>query len=77
MLVLTRKKEEGIVIDDNIEITIISIEGDKVKLGISAPKNKTILRKELYLQAQEENKAAAFLDKSNFTSLQNLFKKKL
>jgi carbon storage regulator len=59
MLVLGRKKGESIIIDDNIEITITSIEGETVKLGIEAPKQITIHRKEIYLEIQEENKQAA------------------
>jgi carbon storage regulator len=59
MLVLGRKKGESIIIDDNIEITVTAIEGETVKLGISAPKEITIHRKEIYLEIQEENKQAA------------------
>ncbi len=74
MLVLTRKKDESIVIDDNIEITVIGSEDGKVKLGISAPKNIEIHRKEIYLSIQEENKKAA-IDKVDFDQLADLFKK--
>jgi carbon storage regulator len=56
MLALSRKKNEAIVINNNIEITILEIKGDQVKVGISAPKEVSIYRKELYLQIQEENK---------------------
>ena len=59
MLALSRKKDEAIVINNNVEITIIEIKGDQVKLGISAPKSVPIYRKEVYLQIQEANKAAA------------------
>jgi len=59
MLILTRKKDESIIINRDIEVTVISIEDGKVKLGVSAPKNVEILRKEIYLQIQEENKKAA------------------
>ena len=59
MLVLTRKKDESIIIDDHIEVKVISIEDGKVKLGISAPKNIEIHRKEVYVEIQSENKAAA------------------
>ncbi|MGO4888801.1 carbon storage regulator CsrA [Anaerobacillus sp. MEB173] len=59
MLVLTRKTNQSIQIGDNIELTILSIEGDQVKLGINAPKNIDIHRKEIYLAIQEENSQAA------------------
>ena len=59
MLVLGRKKGESIVIDDNIEITVTAIEGESVKIGISAPKHITIHRKEVYLEIQEENRQAS------------------
>lgn len=59
MLVLTRKKNQSIVINDDIEITIIEIEEGRVRVGIDAPKDVTIHRKEVYLDIQEENKKAA------------------
>lgn len=59
MLVLTRKLNEAIQIGDDIEVKIVGIEGDQVKLGISAPRNIDIHRKEVYLAIQRENKAAA------------------
>ena len=58
MLALSRKKNEALVINNNIEITILDIKGDQVKIGISAPKQIPIYRKEVYLQIQESNKAA-------------------
>lgn len=59
MLVLTRKKNESIVLNDNIEITIVDVQGDQVRIGINAPKNVSIYRKEIFLEIQEENKKAA------------------
>ncbi len=59
MLALARKENESIVIQDNIEVTILEIRGDQVKLGISAPKSVPIYRKELYVQIQEANREAA------------------
>ena len=50
MLALSRKKDEAIVVNDNIEITIIDIKGDQVKLGISAPKSIPIYRTEVYVK---------------------------
>ncbi|MFP3358516.1 carbon storage regulator CsrA [Planococcus sp. SIMBA_143] len=71
MLVLGRKLGESIVIDDNIEITVTSIEGDLIKLGISAPKEIPIHRKEIYLEIQEENKKAVsnVIDISDFLKI--------
>ncbi len=59
MLVLTRKKDQTIVINDNIEITVLDIQGDQVRIGINAPRSVAIHRKEVYLEIQEENKKAA------------------
>lgn len=58
MLALTRKKGDALVINNNIEISILDVRGDQVKIGISAPKDVPIYRKEVYLQIQEENKAS-------------------
>ena len=55
MLALTRKKGESLVVNNNIEITVLEIRGDQVKIGISAPKEVPIYRKEVYLQIQNEN----------------------
>jgi len=58
MLILARKKDESIIIDDQIEISIIEIKGDQVKIGINAPRSVKIFRHEVYLAIQEANKAA-------------------
>ena len=58
MLALSRKKKEAIVINNNIEITILEVKGDQVKIGINAPKEVPIYRKEVYLQIQEANSEA-------------------
>ena len=58
LLVITRKKGESILIGDDIEISISKIEDGSVKLAIKAPKEMTILRKELYEEVQNENKEA-------------------
>ena len=71
MLALTRKKGESLVINNNIEVTILEIRGDQIKLGISAPRDVSIYRKEVYLQIQEENKAA--VETNNAEALKNLF----
>ena len=58
MLALSRKLGESIVINDDIVITILDISRDQIKIGIDAPRSIPIHRKEVYLQIQEENKAA-------------------
>jgi carbon storage regulator len=55
MLALSRKTGESIVIGNDIEITVLDIRGDQVKLGINAPKSVPIYRKEIYVQIQEAN----------------------
>lgn len=70
MLALSRKKDEAIVINDDIEITVIEIKGDQVKLGITAPKSVPIYRKEVYAQIQTSNKeAVASVDIKSFNKL--------
>lgn len=59
MLALTRKKGESLVINNNVEITVLEVRGEQVKIGISAPKEVPIYRKEVYAQIQEENTAAS------------------
>ncbi len=71
MLALSRKKNESIVINNDIEITVLDIKGDQVKIGISAPKSVPVYRKEVYLQIQEANKAAS--ESAGLEALKNLF----
>ncbi|WP_054942261.1 carbon storage regulator CsrA [Paenibacillus ihuae] len=71
MLVLSRKKGESIVIQDQIELTILSVEGDIVKVGISAPKNVDIFRKEVYLSIQQSNRESVSPQKSDLNALMN------
>jgi carbon storage regulator len=59
MLVLKRKTGEAIQIGDDIELTLLAIEGDQIKLGIKAPRQVDIHRKEVYLSIQEENTEAS------------------
>lgn len=70
MLALSRKKGEALVINNNIEITILEIKGDQIKLGINAPKEVPVYRKEVYLQIQEANKEA--MQGTNLEALKNL-----
>lgn len=62
MLIITRKKGESLMIGDDIEITINKIDDNSIKIGIKAPKDITILRKELYEQVENENKEAINVD---------------
>lgn len=62
MLALSRKKGEALVINNNIEVTVLEVKGDQVKIGISAPKKVPIYRKEVYLQIQDSNKEAMQAD---------------
>lgn len=73
MLVLSRKIEESILIGENIEIKILDVTGDKVQIGITAPKEVTVLRSELK-ETIEENKSSA--TGSSKDLLQELFGKK-
>ena len=72
MLIITRKKGESLMIGDDIEITISKIEDGSVKIGINAPKQITILRKELYEEVKHENKEAINID---MNLLKNINKK--
>ena len=60
MLVLSRQKDESIIIGDNIEVIIVDVRGDKVRLGINAPKNVTVHRREVYeaIKKEKDDKAA-------------------
>lgn len=62
MLVLTRKKDQSIIINENIEITILEVQGDQVRIGINAPKSISVHRKEVFLQIAEENKKASLIN---------------
>ncbi len=59
MLALARKVNESIIINDNVEVTILEVKGDQIKIGIEAPKSVPIYRKEIYMQIQNSNKEAA------------------
>lgn len=72
MLALSRKKQEALVINNNIEITILDIKGDQVKIGISAPKDVSVYRKEVFLQIQEANKEA--MSGNDFNALAEFLK---
>lgn len=75
MLVLARQSGESLIIGDNIEIKIVEVQGNKVKIGIDAPKQISILRKELVEEAKNANKLAASPN-VDITSLSNICLKK-
>ena len=74
MLALSRKQGESIIIGENIEITVLSITKDQIKLGIEAPKSVSIHRKEIFLQIQEENKAASNVNNDTVNKLKDMLK---
>ncbi|NOY10156.1 MAG: carbon storage regulator CsrA [Spirochaetes bacterium] len=75
MLILTRKLNESIMIGDQIEISIVDIRGDQVKLGIQAPKNIKVYRQEVYRAIQKENIEAVKSKPELIFSLDNLLDK--
>lgn len=62
MLVLTRKVHQSIIIGDEIEVVILEVRGEQVRLGIRAPRNVAVHRKEIFNQIQEETQSAAAVD---------------
>lgn len=71
MLIITRKNGESVMIGDDIEITVSKIYDGSVKIGIQAPKDVTIFRKEIYEQVQQENLSATKFDMSALKNVKN------
>ena len=69
MLILSRKKDESIIIDDTIEVSIVDIRGDQVKLGIKAPSSIKVYRQEVFDAIQKENKAALMAEETKLPEL--------
>ena len=69
MLVLTRRLNESITLGDDIVLTVIEVRGDQVRLGINAPRDMTVHRMEVWLQVQDEKRAAAEADNSPTSSV--------
>lgn len=74
MLVLTRKRDESIIIGDDIKITIVDIRGDQVKVGIDAPRAISVHREEVYREIQEENRRAALAQDADLSNLEKFNK---
>ena len=72
MLVLTRKKDESIIIGDEIAVTVLGIEGDQVRLGITAPRDIAVHRREIYELIRKENVEAAQSAAADFSSVLKL-----
>ena len=72
MLVLSRQRDETIMIGDDIEVTVVDIRGDKVRLGITAPREISVHRKEVYEAIRRENKAAAQVKPSDLSGIGKL-----
>lgn len=73
MLALSRKINESVMIGNDIEITILDIKGDQIKLGINAPKSVPVYRKELYIQIQQSNKES-MESENNLKNLKDLLR---
>jgi len=76
MLVLTRRHNESIMIGDSVEVIVVEVKGDQVKLGIRAPKNIKVHRKEIYLAIQKENINASKSVIDKIGEIGGIFKKK-
>ena len=74
MLALSRRKGEALIINNDVEITVLEIKGEQVKIGIAAPKEVPVYRKEVYIQIQEANKEAS-ANTAGMEQRANLFKK--
>lgn len=72
MLALSRKANESIIIGNDIEVTILEIKGEQVKIGINAPKSVPVYREEVYTQIKEANKEA--VSDAVQENIKNLFK---
>lgn len=75
MLVLSRKVGEAIMIGEHIELVVLGVEGDVVKLGLEAPKDITINRKEIYLSIQQSNEEAA-RSKIDYSKMGDILRKR-
>ena len=72
MLVLTRKAEEGIIIGDDVKITIIEIKGGSIRIGIDAPRHMKVHRQEVYDKIKQENQEATQWDITDLNALSSM-----
>ena len=72
MLVLARQRDETIMIGNDVEVTVVDIRGDKVRLGITAPKHVSVHRKEVYDAIRRENRAAAQVKPEDISGVGNI-----
>ncbi|MGP1402813.1 MAG: carbon storage regulator CsrA [Catonella sp.] len=73
MLALSRKPGESVIIGNNIEITILEVKGEQVKVGIKAPESVAIYRKELFEQIQNSNREASAINEQTLKNLNKIF----
>lgn len=74
MLALSRKKGDSVIIGDNIEVVILGISGDQVKIGFLAPKNVSVHRKEVYDQIKNQNKESVNTRADSLADINKLLK---
>ncbi len=74
MLVLTRKPDQSIMVGNEIEITVLEVRGEQVRVGIRAPRNVTVHRKEVYEQIRDENRSAYTISVESLPNLEDLLK---
>lgn len=75
LLVLTRKRNQSIIIGDDIEITVVEVRGDQVRLGVQAPRRVSVHRREVYDEIREANRAALATSRHALPGVLNLIRK--
>mgnify|MGYP003584478251 CR=1 FL=1 len=75
MLILSRKTGERLMIGDDIEIVVLEVKGDQIKIGVEAPKTMKVYRGEVYEEIQIENRAASKIEKEQLFEIKKLFLK--